>query len=670
MSSTTRTNRTRTHTSPAVRTGLALLCYSLFCSLAPGWTTGVNTAHADAILTSSGAARFPTTLDIRVDLRAQVEVTTMVLSFEPITEAGDYVLTVPSPDLAYVIGVDIDRGGGFQPAPMVGEAPPPALGGSDEANDPEVAAWLGTTPLKADFSDLETGPLTVRVRFQRLLRRYHAEVEFDAGIKRSPLRPLGAPDAAVSLLVQLKTSRSLTRLDVSAPGVIVEQLPTGATIQAAGALDSDMLVHIAYAEILAGIDVRFFTHRTASADPLGGEEGYFLLLVDADDAGEASAMARTLSMVIDQSGSMEGAKIIQATEAARAMLEHLGPNDSFNIIRFDSDVESFATAPVPANSTNISLARDFIKDIRAEGSTNLDGAVRTGLLGIGAGESQRFDSMILLSDGIATQGETDPVRIHDNALANNLARARLFTVSVGNDADGPLMEALARSNRGQHFDLNDAQATVDMVRLVRQLFEDIRVVRLTDMELSFTNIGLRDVLPEEMRDLFSGGQAVLVGRYRTPASGVLRITGNDNGTAFSRDVAVNAPVFQPDNEFIKYVWATEQVGTLLADMSRGGNIEVLEDRIRAIGLAYRIQTPYSSFTSGQPADAGGGTPSSGGSSGGGSGGCGGCSSGGGGGSGWGGAGAVDPLEIGIALLLILVAVMRRRMRDFSQPAGA
>lgn len=649
--------RPRTHALPASRTAITLLLLGVALASRAG------TAHADAILSGSNGLHFPTAIDVTVDIRAQVEVTTMVLTFDPIVQAGDHVLTVPSPDLAYVIGVDIDRGAGFQPAPMVGEAPPPALGGSDSANDPEVAAWLGTTPLRADFSDLETGPLTVRVRFQRLLRRYRAEVAFDVGVRRSPLRPLDQPDPPVTVLVQLKTSRSLTRLDVSAPGVILEEQPVGALIQAAGTLADDLMFHITYAEVLAGIDVRFFTHRTPTADPLGGEDGYFLLLVDADDASEASAMARTLSMVIDQSGSMEGAKIVQATEAARAMLEHLGPDDSFNIIRFDSDVESFASSPVPATSTNIDLARDFIKDILADGATNLDGAIRTGLTGIGEAEPARFDTMILLSDGRATQGETDPVRIHDNALASNLARARVFTVSVGDDADGPLMEALARSNRGQHFDLNDAQATVDMVRLVRQLFEDIRVVRLTDMELSFTNIGQRDVLPEEMRDLFSGGQAILVGRYSTPATGALRVTGNDSGAAFARDVTIDAPAFQPENEFIKYVWATEKVGTLLADMSRGGDIGALEEQIRDLGLAYRIQTPYSSFTSGAPADQGGGTPTGGS---GGSGGCGGCSSGGGG-FGWDGAGAVDPLEIGIALLLIMVAVARRRLRALSQP---
>jgi Ca-activated chloride channel family protein len=347
---------------------------------------------------------------------------------------------------------------------------------------------------------------------------------------------------------------------------------------------------------------------------------------------------------------MQGNKIVQARLAALAMLDHLGPLDRFNVIAFDDAVVPFRSGPILAGGAELAEARAFVEGIFADGSTNLDGAITTGLTGLG-GEEVRFDGMILLSDGMATAGETNDVVIHQNAIRNNPDKARIFTFSVGRDADLALMEALARSNRGRHFQLNDAQADSELVDRVRELFEDIRMPTLTGLELDVAAVGAADVLPERMGDVFAGGQALLVGRYQNPGAASIVIEGYQNGQPWSRTIDVDAPALAEDNGFIKYVWATEKVGELLADMSRGGDRSALEAQIRELGLAYRIQTPYTSFSTRDPAV--GGDPGGGG--GGGSGG------GGGGGGGW-GAGAAGPIELLVALVLCAAGARRRRRR--------
>ncbi len=629
------------------RRSLALSALA-FCTLA----ICASSAHADAVLSSQSERLFPEQIELNVEIRAQVEVSTYLLHFENVENSGDYVLTVPGPQGAYVIDVDMNQGAGFVQTAMVGEAPPPSLGGSNDAQDPDVAAWLGTDPLRADFAELEAGPLTVRVRFLRLLRRHEGEVAFDTGIVRSPLRPTSASAPAFTGTLVLSTSRSLVNLDVAGDGVLVNQQSQGATIswQSSGANDSR--ISILYREASADIDVHFLAHRTPSADPLGGTEGYFMLIVDAANASVASAQARTLSMVIDKSGSMEGQKMVQAKDAARAMLDHLGPQDAFNIVTFADGPNGFQDEPVTASAANIEAARDFIKDIFAGGGTNLNQGILSGLSGITTDPDQ-FDAMIVLSDGLATSGVTEPPRIHDNALLANEAKARMFTFSIGSGADRTLMEALARSNRGRHFDLNDAQATQEMLVRVNELFEDIRVVRLTDLEVDADSVGAEDVLPEQMHDLFSGGQAVLVGRYSSPVAGTaaVRITGNDNGAGFLRSISVSAPEVEDDNAFIKHLWASEKVGALLAQMSTGGNYNSLRSQIIELGLAYRIQTPFTSFAA---------PPGGGGGGGGG---------GNGSGGGWSGGGELDtpasrlPSGLLAALLALGSVVLWRRRRS-------
>ena len=52
-------------------------------------------------------------------------------------------------------------------------------------------------------------------------------------------------------------------------------------------------------------------------------------------------MPKTVVFVVDRSGSMSGKKIEQAKEALKFVLNNLREGDSFNIIAYDSSVESF-----------------------------------------------------------------------------------------------------------------------------------------------------------------------------------------------------------------------------------------------------------------------------------------------------------------------------------------
>jgi Ca-activated chloride channel family protein len=357
------------------------------------------------------------------------------------------------------------------------------------------------------------------------------------------------------------------------------------------AVAGDAVIDVAYAEVSSGINMQLVTHRTPTADPMGGSAGYFLLLLDADDA--PSDTPRAISMVIDHSGSMAGDKIAQARDAARAMLDYLKPTDSFTIHIFDDDIDSFRSAPVPATPDNIQAARSYIKDIEDSGSTNLDGGLQASLKAPSA--EGTYDATILLSDGMATSGETDDRKIIANAW-QHAGDTRIFTFSVGSDADFPLMQALAQGSRGKHVDLNNAQATRDLVLRARELFEDIRDVRLTDLSMQVINAHLSDTLPEKMPDLFSGGQIILVGRYEAGGLGALEITGKEGAQPFSQTFYIDTPDLEQGNDIIKYVWASEKVRALMATIAGGASEADVRTEVEAIGLAYRIQTPYTHYS--------------------------------------------------------------------------
>lgn len=553
----------------------------------------ISPARADAVLSQGNTQLFPTHVDVSVEIRAQVEATTVVLQLPPISSAGSYTLSMPTPVGASAVGVDIDRGQGFVALPVVTGAPPGASGGG--TSSAAYNTWLGTAPLGATLENLEPGPLTARVRFVRILRRVSGNVGFQVGSLRCPLRADGDAGAATTVHIGLSTSRDLASFSATSDtldtsGATMDASARGAQLTTP-AVVGDAIIDVAYKEVSSGINMQLVTHRTPTADPMGGTAGYFLLLIDADDA--PSNTPRAISMVIDHSGSMAGDKIAQARDAARAMLDYLKPTDSFTIHIFDNDVDSFRSAPVPATPENIQAARSYIKDIEDAGSTDLDSGLQASLKA--PSSDGTYDATILLSDGMATSGETDDRQIIANAW-RHAGDTRIFTFSVGSDADFPLMQALAQGSRGKHVDLNNAQATRDLVLRARELFEDIRDVRLTDLSLQVVNAHLSDMLPEKMPDLFSGGQIVLVGRYEVGGLGALEITGKEGALPFSKTFYIDTPDLAEGNDVIKYVWASEQVRALMATLADGAAEADVRTEVEAIGLAYRIQTPYTHYS--------------------------------------------------------------------------
>jgi Ca-activated chloride channel family protein len=188
------------------------------------------------------------------------------------------------------------------------------------------------------------------------------------------------------------------------------------------------------------------------------EELYLLIDVDADSLEDVAQRApMNISLVIDKSGSMQGEKLARAKEAASQLVGRLGSNDKISVVTYDSYVYTqVSSTPV----IDRSAIQSVINYIGAGSSTNLGAGMQEGFVQARSSrQTETINRILLLSDGLANQGVTNPVELY--AMANNAFTEEglgVSTFGIGEDFNEELMTGLSEHGRGNyHFIANSEQ---------------------------------------------------------------------------------------------------------------------------------------------------------------------------------------------------------------------
>ena len=91
-------------------------------------------------------------------------------------------------------------------------------------------------------------------------------------------------------------------------------------------------------------------------------------------------MPKRIVLVLDRSGSMAGPKIEQARGALAYIVQSLRAGDEFNVMTFNETNDILSpNGLLPATPDNIKRGMAFVKDIEAEGGTNIHDALDAAL---------------------------------------------------------------------------------------------------------------------------------------------------------------------------------------------------------------------------------------------------------------------------------------------------
>lgn len=163
-----------------------------------------------------------------------------------------------------------------------------------------------------------------------------------------------------------------------------------------------------------------------------------------------------LCLVLDRSGSMEGAKLEATKEAASLLVQKLQAKDIISLVAYDSQVE--VLVPPTSGSQKADIFRQ-INRLDARGCTNLSGGWIRGLsLVLEKASPEYINRVLLLTDGLANEGVTDLAGLTEMGRQFLEKKISTTTLGFGTDFNEEHLMEIASTSGGRFFYISGAEA--------------------------------------------------------------------------------------------------------------------------------------------------------------------------------------------------------------------
>lgn len=311
-----------------------------------------------------------------------------------------------------------------------------------------------------------------------------------------------------------------------------------------------------------------------------GEVYGLLMLVPPEASWSRDAtLAREVVFVVDTSGSMHGTSINQARAALKDGLQRLAPDDTFNIIQFNSVAQRFSPQALPATPGHLARAAAYVNNLSANGGTEMAAALDLALDGKEVHE--RLRQVIFITDG-SVGNEEALFEIIDARLG----ASRLFTIGIGSAPNSYFMREAATLGRGTFDYIGD---TGEVSAKMRKLFEQLAFPVLADIRLEGGN-GKLEVWPDPLRDLYV--HEPLIASLRLDNQAELELHGRLAGKAWSTRVPVASGGAAAG---LDVAWARQKIASLERSLARGANRQKVRKAIANLGLKHHLVTRHTSL---------------------------------------------------------------------------
>ena len=206
--------------------------------------------------------------------------------------------------------------------------------------------------------------------------------------------------------------------------------------------------------------------------------------------------------------------------------------------------------------------------------------------------TERPNYIVFLTDGLPTAGQTNEMKIAENAKKANSHGARIFAFGVGYDVNSRLIDRLVRDSSGQSEYVRPDE---DIEERVSSLYRKIQSPVLTNVEIEFALDEHRSEYGKPHQPRLSQGPLRSVRRRAARGSGPLQTRRRGQGHCLRQGQRRRRPVrplrsnslprwsrtaATTTHAFVEKLWAVRRVGEIIDELDlKGKNNELVKELV-------------------------------------------------------------------------------------------
>jgi Ca-activated chloride channel family protein len=344
-------------------------------------------------------------------------------------------------------------------------------------------------------------------------------------------------------------------------------------------LDQDLVVYWRHQAGLPG-SVDLVAHK-----PAGSHRGTFMMVVTPGEDLKPIQEGQDWVFVLDISGSMRN-KYATLVDGVQRAMQKMRIEDRFRIVLFNTSSRELTPGFVSASPEMVAHYSQALLAVAPGNSTNLYAGLDQGLKSL---DADRTSALVLVTDGVTNVGETRQRQFIELIKKKDV---RMFTFVLGNSANRPLLEVLAKASNGFAVNISNSD---DIVGQLLTATSKVTHEALHGVKIKIDGIRTADLTPGQIGSLYRGQQLVVFGHYWGDGMADVRLTGRISGEDKTYQTRFAFPAVATENPEIERLWAYASIEEAMQEISDFGDDADLKQAITDLGVEYGLVTDYTAM---------------------------------------------------------------------------